>query len=339
MPSSRSCLGLAAFVVVGAFALSSEAQQQPQGFAVERLYQSAPGAGWFVMDALDMGGALGGVMALSLGYAHDPLRVRSSDGARRLAVVSDQAAADFGFAVTHDRWRLYLNLDMPLVTQGQSGTLGGYEFTAPAVDPGTSPDRLSDARVGVDARLVGDASSAFRLGAGAQLFIPNGNTCYEDTSFGGTVHRCDYDTDGTFRAMGRVLLAGDVGLVTYAGQVGVHVRPRDDWPTPGAPEGSELLFGAAGGVKVPAWPSARWVSVVGAEVYGTTAFRDVLGSSGTALEALLSARIEGSAEGGAQLRLKLGGGPGIVQRFGAPEWRVVVAVELFDRGGDRDHAP
>src|SRR5579864_8371693 len=91
-------------------------QQQVQGFAVERFYPSAPGAGWFVMDTLDMYGGLGGVMALSGGYALKPLRL--TDGVQHLAVVSDQAFADLGVAVTYDRLRLYLNIDTPLVVKG-----------------------------------------------------------------------------------------------------------------------------------------------------------------------------------------------------------------------------
>src|SRR5260370_39812697 len=43
--------------------------QHPQGFAVERFYPSAPGGGWFVMDALDLRGGLGGALALTTGYA------------------------------------------------------------------------------------------------------------------------------------------------------------------------------------------------------------------------------------------------------------------------------
>ncbi len=195
---------VAAILLAGVtWATAAGAQQKAQGFGVERFYPSAPGAGWFVMDSLDMHGNLGGVMALTLGYAHDPWRVRSADGTRRLAVVSDEAFADFGFAVTYDRFRLYLNMDMPLAIEGQSGTVGGVSYLAPTVDPGSSPDTLSDVRVGFDARILGDERSPFRLGAGAQLFVPNGNTCWKDTT---NTDRCDYDTDGTYRAMGRVLL-------------------------------------------------------------------------------------------------------------------------------------
>jgi OmpA-OmpF porin, OOP family len=329
--SERRAFGCAA-IVLTASALSSRAgaQQQAQGFAVERLYPSAPGGGWFVMDDLDMHGGLGGAMALTAGYALKPLRV--TDGSQHIAVVSDRAFTDFGFAVTYDRWRLYLNLDAPLVTKGQSGTVGNYTFSADptgksllplSVDLGSNPDTLSDARIGADARVVGDARSPFRLGLGAQLIVPNGN-------------RSDYVTDRTYRAMARVLFAGDLRSFTVAGHVGAHVRPLDDSPAPGSPQGSEMLFGLAGGAKVPVGANATMVLVVGPEIFGATAFRSFLGSASTALEGLLTARLEGTANDGAQLRVKMGTGAGIDQHFGAPEWRFVIAIEIFDHSADRD---
>ncbi len=318
MPNSsryRASLALAALWAAILSPSRAQAQQQAQGFAVERFSPSAPGAGWFVMDALDMQGGLGGAMALTLGYARNPLRV--AEGQRNLAVVSDEASADFGFAVTYRRFRLSLNMDMPLVITGDGGTVGGYVFTHPSVTPGTNPDTLSDYRVGVDARILGQPDGRFRLGASAQLVIPNG-------------HRADYDTDDTFRGMVRALLAGDAGHFAYAGQLGVHIRPLDDSPTPGSPRGSELLFGAAGGAKLPVGRSADWGVVVGPEVYGATAFRSFFGSSDTALEGLLSGRLEGTRANRAQLRFKLGVGAGIDRQFGAPDWRVVVGAEMFN---------
>lgn len=322
----RSSRLVAAALAVLAWSGRAAAQQQVQSYSVERFYPSAPGAGWFVMDQVNEHGALGGVMAMTLGYAHDPLRVRTPDGSQRLAVVSDQAFADFGFAVTYDRFRLYLNLDMPLAIEGQSGTLGGYAFTAPRVDPASNPDTLSDARVGFDARLLGSPGGAFRLGAGAQLYVPSGNTCYPDPT---DVTRCDYDTDGTYRAMGRLLFAGDVGAFTYAGQIGLHVRPRDEGSAPG-PHGSELLFGAAAGARASAFPAGLTSLVVGPEVWGATSLRSPFTETETALEALLTARLESTTEDGPQLRIKIGPGVGIEQHFGAPEWRVVAGIEVHD---------
>ncbi len=298
------------------------AQQQAQGFAVERFYPSAPGAGWFVMDDLAMRGGIGGAVALTGGYAYKPLVV--TDGLHRLGVVTDQAFADVGLALTYDRYRFYLNFSHPMVIGGEGGTVGSYTYTAPSVDAGKNPDLITDVRVGYDVRLVGLSGSPFRLGVGAQLLIPNGD-------------RPDYDTDGTFRAMVRVLFAGDTGIYSYAGQLGWHIRSLDDSPTPGSPLGSEVLFGIAAGPRFPISPAAHAAIVVGPEIYGETALHSFFGTTSTGLEALLTGRIEGTDDDRAQLRVKLGAGGGISAHFGAPEWRFVAAVELFQRDTDRDH--
>ena len=268
------------------------------------------------MDALELHGGLGGAMAMSVGYASNPLRIRPTDGSGPLALVSGQASAAFGVAASYDRWRLYLDMNMPLAITGQSGTIGEYQFVAPAVDLGSHPDTLSDARIGLDARLWGEVGGPFRLGAGVQLFVPNGN-------------RADYVTDGYYRGMGRVLFAGDLGGVSYAGLCGVHIRPLDDSPTPGSPQGSELLFGVAAGPRLELGSGAALV--VGPEVYGETAFRRFLAGPTTGLEALLTGRVEGELDNGMQLRAKLGAGGGLHPDYGAPEWRTVVSVEVAGR--------
>lgn len=319
MPSSRQRrVILASAVVLFAWtccASQAHAQQSAQGFGVERFYPSAPGGGWFVMDALDMHGGLGGTMGLTVGYARNPLRLL--DGARTLDVVSHQLFAGIGLAVTYDRWRWYLNLDAPFFVHGDSGTIGGYAFSGPSVDVASHPDTLSDARIGMDVRIAGGPGSRFRLGAGAQIFVPFGD-------------RADYVTDGTLRAMVRVLVAGDLGIFTYAAHVGVHVRTLDEAPVPGSPQGSEMLFGVAAGARIPVGRTGRFAVVVGPEVYGATAFRSFFGFTGTDLEGLLSARIEGTRPTGMQLRVKLAGGFGVLQGFGAPDWRVVIGIEAFD---------
>jgi hypothetical protein len=311
---SSSAIAIAVAAAACAFAPVARAQPSPaQGFAVERLYASAPGGGWFVMDSLDMHGGLGGAFAVTTGYAWSSLRV--PDGSEHLAVVSHQAFADFGFAATYDRYRLYIDVTSPLAISGDSGTVGGYAFTAPAADPGKDPDVVTDARIGFDARLIGDARSPFRLGAGAQLFVPSGNSA-------------DYETDGTYRGMVRLLAAGDVGSFTYAGQLGAHIRPLDESPTPQGPQGSELLFGVAGGLKAPLGSSAA--VIVGPEIWGESAFKSLFGGSTTGLEAMLTSRIEGTGDDGGQVRVKLGSGGGLNPQFGAPEWRFVLGVEIFD---------
>jgi hypothetical protein len=310
----RAPLALAAAGIVGGWwASAARAQQQAQGFAVERLYQSAPGAGWFVMDDLSMHGGLGGGLSLSLGYAHRPLQVTSPDGSQNLDVVQHQAFARVALAVTYDRYRLDASFSSPLRVAGRSGVLGNWEFTGPSANLEQNPDAISDVQIGFEARFFGEPTDPVRLGASAHLIAPSGD-------------RFDYLTDDTYRAAGRLLFAGDLGRFAYAGQVGVHVRPLDEAPVPGSPRGSELLFGVAGGARLPILGDSI---VVGPEVFGATAFRSFFGSQTTALEGLLTARFDGSALSARRVGIKLGVGAGIHPQFGAPEWRAVVAFEIL----------
>jgi len=305
MPSSRAPRACA----LGALLLSLAAQAQTpvQGFDAERFYPSAPGAGWFVMDSLDMHGELGGAFSFASRYERDPLRVGGT------AVVTDSAYGQVAAAVTFRSWRFSLGFDFPYAVKGRTVTLGGYAYPGPDLDLGSHPDTLSDVRLGVDTRLLGEADGPFRAGLGAHLWIPSGPVD-------------QYVSDGTYRGMVRLLFAGDVAWLAYAGNVGVHVRPRDDGGVPGGPRGSELLFGAAAGVKLPIGESHR--AVIGPEVYGATAFEGFLKSDTTSAEALLSGRIEGT-RAGIQLRVKLGAGVGLGSSFGTPAWRVMFQIEMF----------
>ncbi len=313
-------------------ASSAAAQQQPpqaQGFDLERMYTSAPGAGWFVMDAIDMHGQLGGAVAAVTSYARNPLRV--TDGTQHISVVSDEAFLQIGAAGTYDRFRVYASFDSPLTVQGHGGVVGGYAFSAPSMDPGTSPDAISHARFGADMRLLGEHAAPFRLGLGAQLWLPGGSP--------GSL-RTNYLSDGppgsalgAYAAQARGLFAGDVGVLAYAGHVGLYLRQVDDRDVPGSPRGSEALFGAAAGAKIAPCDACGVRLVVGPEVFGATALASFLATNATALEGLLTGRLEGTAEDRAQIRVKLGAGGGLNARFGAPEARFVLGVELFDSGG------
>lgn len=297
--------------VLGALllALSARAQTPVQGFNAERFAPSAPGAGWFVMDSLDMHGELGGALSFAARYAHEPLRVSAS----RVPVVTDSAYGQVAGAITWRSLRFSFGFDFPFAVKGPGVTAGGFQYPAVDVDLGSNPDTLSDVRVGVDARLLGEWDGPFRLGLGAQLWIPSGRPE-------------EYLSDGTYRGMVRVLVAGDVGGFTYAGHVGVHIRPRDDGGVPGAPRGSELLFGAAAGARLFVAQSSR--VVIGPEVSGATAFAGFFKSETTTAEALLSTRWEGTGSG-PQIRVKLGAGVGLGSSFGTPAWRVVFQIELF----------
>jgi hypothetical protein len=255
---------------------------------------------------------VGGAISLTTGYSRNPLEVTSPDGTRRLALVSGEAFADVAAAVSYHRYRVYLNLPVPLLVTGNSGTLGPYQLTGPSLSIGANPDTISDSRVGFDMRLFGKPGSSFRLGAGAQLIIPSGV-------------RADYVTDGRYRGMFRLLAAGDAGRFSYAGLLGMHIRPVEGSLPPDSPKGNELLFGVSAGRRFSA--GNGWAIVVGPEFYGETAVRSFFNGQ-TGSEGLLTGRLEGTGDG-RHLRIKMGIGHGFVQQFGAPEWRILFGVELF----------
>jgi len=203
------------------------------GFALERLYPSAPGGGWIVLDDLGMHGGYGGAMSVTGGYASNALA----------PTVTDSAFMNIGLAVSYDRFRLYLDLTSPLANKG----------SGPQQDIGNNPDLISDPRVGFDARLFGGAHDPFRFGIGAQIFFPNGT-------------RADYVSDETMRAMFRLLFAGDIGKFTYAANAGLHLRTQ--WEGPeflfGAAVGVRLPVGT---------DKKSWAFVLGPEIFGETALR------------------------------------------------------------------
>jgi OmpA-OmpF porin, OOP family len=311
-------LGVTTLLGVLLFALRAAAQPVAQGFALERYYPAPPGAAWLVMDDLKLDGKLGAGLTVTTGYANRPYSLALADGTSRLDVVSHQAFVDVGMAVFYDRYRLSLNLADPLYTAGTSGTAAGYQLTAPATDPGKYPDKVTDFRVGLDARLFGALQDSLRLGVSAQLWVPSGE-------------RSLYGTDGTLRAMFRALFAGEPGMLAYAGHLGVHVRPLAESPALGAPRGSELLFGVAAGSQFIVSRARAVRAVVGPEVWGATAFRNIFGQYTSSVEALLGARLERTEAGGAHTLVKIGFGEGIHAQLGAPAWRAVLAVELHDR--------
>lgn len=306
----RSLLARVALFIV--WSSLANAQQQAPGFAVERLYLSAPGGGWFVMDDLDIRGKLGGALSVTSSYAHNPLVIAGPGGNQHLAVVSQEAFLEIGAAVSYNRFRGYLNLPLPFLLTGTSGALGQYQYTAPSVSLGTDPDTVSDTTLGLDVRIYGSPENSVRLGVGAQAIIPSGV-------------RSDYVTDGRYGGMFRFLVAGGSSAFTYAGQLGVHIRPLNDAPVPGSPIGNEFLFGVSGGRRFTGLND--WSLVVGPEFFGQTAFHEFF-SGATGSEGLLTTRFERIGPG-RNLRIKFGIGHALEQDFGTPQWRIVAGVEIF----------
>ena len=280
------------------FASPAYAQSAPQGFAVERFSPVPAGGGWFANDELTMHGGLGGALSLTTSYARGPLRAGND-------YVEHEALIDAGFAITYETLRLSVDFVSPLVVHGRS--------MGPQVDPGTSPDLLSDTRIALAARVIGAHDSAFRLGVEGELFVPSGE-------------RADFVTDGRYRGIFRIVVAGDRDGYVYSAHVGLHIRTLSDESMAQGPRGSELLFGAAFGPRFPV--SKNMAFVFGPEIFGTSAISAFAHHDTSALEGLLTARFETLDRWEPTLRLKLGGGGGLHPFFGAPEWRAIIGIEL-----------
>src|SRR5215468_12775768 len=97
-------------------ALPARAQTPVQGFDAERFFPSAPGAGWFVMDSLDMHGELGGAVSFSARYARDPLRVGG------VTVVTDSGYGQIAGSITFRSWRWSVAFDVPIAVKGRTAT-------------------------------------------------------------------------------------------------------------------------------------------------------------------------------------------------------------------------
>ena len=304
--------GLVAFLLFAGFAGTAGAQQTAQGFAIDRFYPAGPGSGWIVMDDLNTKDGLGGTVSLTTDYAAHPLVVTSANGTQRLLLVSNEAFLSIGVAMTYDRWRGYFYFPMPLAVNGNSGSVGAYQFSGPNFTVGNDPDTATDPVMGVDLRLFGQADARVRLGVNAQLIFPSGT-------------RADYDTDGTYRGIVRLLAAGDSGAFSYAGQVGMQARTLNNPAVPGGPNGDEFLYGLSGGRKFLV--SDKWSLALGPEIFGETAFNSFYASQQTGVEGLFTTRFERTS-GRRRVRLKIGLGHGIVQHFGAPEWQMVLGVEV-----------
>src|SRR5260370_23240438 len=178
--------------------------------------------------------------------------------------------------------------------------LGPFQLNAPAVSVGTNPDAVSDPRMGLDMGFGGNQGGLLGLGAGAQLIFPIGD-------------RADYVSDGRYRGMLRFLAAGDSRAFSYAVQLGVHIRPLNDSPAPGSPNGSEFLFGGSAGRRFTV--ARDWTAIVGPEGFGETAFVSFFTPQQTGVEGLLTTRFERVGHG-RNLRIRMGPGHGLVQTFG-----------------------
>jgi outer membrane protein OmpA-like peptidoglycan-associated protein len=313
-----ACALLSALSVAAAGGLAEAQGLEPQravGFGINRFDPSDRGSEWFALDSLDMRGHLRLAAGLVNDYAYKPLVLYSADGQEQAAIVEHQVFWHLGAAVTLFN-KLKIGLDFPLaiynsgdtgsIEGGQAGTRDDFVFDAPHGRP------LGDLRLTGTYKVFGAYKQVLTVAAGASIYLPTGDTA-------------SYTGDDSVRFMPFGLAAGSKGILTYAGKLGIMIRP-------GAAEGggfddasgSELSFGVSGGARIMGGKL-----VVGPEIYGTTVFTEFASNRATAVDVLLGGHYVLPKLGPLPEGFRAGAalGPGLSHGIGTPVLRFVASVE------------
>ncbi len=303
MIHTRRCAALFVSLLTTTASFPAFAQSSPaQGFALNRFDPSELGSEWFSLESLDLRGD--GRLAFGVvgDWSHKPLVLYGADGSEKNQIVSDQLFVHAGGnIILANRFRLSASLPIAAYQKGNQVVVGGTNYAEPA-NAG-----IGDLRLGADARLVGELNDPFTMAIGLQVYLPTGS-------------RSDYTGDGKVRLLPRLLGAGEIGPFVYAAKLGVQYRALDD-TFAGSPIGTEVIYGAAAGIR-----TSDEKIVVGPELYGSTVV-----TSGDAFFKKLTTPLElvlgGHFTLGDEFRLGAGIGPGLTRGFGTPQLRVLASIE------------
>jgi OmpA-OmpF porin, OOP family len=308
-----------ALAAAAAFHVTPASAQQvveARGYAANRFEPSERGSHWFANESLDLRGHFRPAIGIIGEYSYRSLLIFAPDDDVQNSVVRNAFYLHPGASmVFFDRLRISASMPIQAAVDGHSGsvTRDGVTtfFAAPPRYGG-----LGDLRFGADVRLYGVHGDAITIAGGLQAWAPTGL-------------RSQWAGDNNWRLKPRVMVAGDIGMFTYAGSLGVMWRERNEIIGHGA-IGSELNLTAAGGVRV-----LDKNLVVGPEIWMSTVFDEFFGKKETPVEAALGAHYLALD----QVRFGAFGALGLDRSFGAPVGRYGVMVEwapgvVDDRDGD-----
>ena len=293
----------AAVMGVTLLCFGREAGAQQQGFALDQFDPSERGSDWFSVESLDLRGNLRPAIGVVMDGAYRPLAIFAADGTVQASIIRNQVFAHAGASlVLWDRLRVGFNLPVEVWQDGHNGVIDGVTYVAPQSQPA-----VGDLRFGADLRLVGTYGTPFTLALGARAYVPTGS-------------RSDYIGDGAVRIDGRLEVAGDLDIFTYALRAGAEYRNLEQ-TIGGSPIGSQFLFGGAAGFRL-----FERNFVIGPEVYGATIITDgdaVFARKSTPVDAILGAHLTVARD----FRFGAGGGLGLTRGYGSPEARWMASVE------------
>jgi OOP family OmpA-OmpF porin len=302
-----------------ALSVSAPALAQEK-FALDRYEPSERGSDWFANESLDLRGHVRPALGVVGDWAYRPLVLYDANGDEQAAVVEHQVFAHLGGAlILWDRLRLGVSVPLLVYTRGEDLEAANSSFST------EETTTIGDPRFSLDLRLVGEYRSAFSLAIGAQVFVPVGN---QDA----------FASDGKVRVRPRLMMAGDLGPLAYAAQVGLNFRTRDE-NLGDDPFGNEAVFSAGLGLR-----TSDGKLLVGPEIFGSTVVSDsgdgAFERRTTPLEVIFGAKYRVTDS----VRIGAGVGPGLTRGIGAPELRGLLSIEWMpdiekkegpkDRDGD-----
>ncbi len=281
--------------------LARAGSARADGFASDRFQPAPAGSDWAALDSLRFsnGAGLAPAARLDLDWAHDPLLLRTADGAVERAVLRNQTTASLGFSLAlRERFRFELGVPFATFNNGEGGAVTG---TLPI--PASAA--FGDVRLGADALLFGEREGALRLAAGVAVFLPTGS-------------RHGYTSDGTARVVPRLSAAGDAGAFAWAAQAKLELNRDESGLAQDA--STRLDLGLSAGWRVL---DERLLIgpelTAGAVLFQGARFHD---QDSAPVEGLLSARYRLSPD----WQLGLGAGTAFTSGAGAAEPRLVASL-------------
>jgi outer membrane protein OmpA-like peptidoglycan-associated protein len=322
MRFSYSWLVATLFLFVGI--QSAAAQVKTDDFSTNR-FNPAPGPGnYFMVDGAGVGGHLTPSLALFIDYAHRPFVIADTDcdADGENCEISGDTTDIVKYQLTFTPMatltlfqRLQLGVAVPLVqTSGESAAflVRGANGDTENVDiRGGDSFGVGDPRVSAKVRILGSGSDGFTLAAAAWVGIPLGNATAEGANIG----------DEGLTAGGHVIGEIKLGKFSFAGNAGGVYRP--DRQLLSTEVGPELTWGLGAGFQ--ATSLLRLI----AEGTGATQFTDQQDEN--PIEARAGAEL---TQG--DFAVLLGGGAGILNGVGVPNFRVFAGAAYRPAGLDAD---
>lgn len=309
-------LTLAALTLGVLLLAPTSSAEAPRGFVLDRLDPSERGSEWFVLDSLDLRGHLRPAAGVVGSFTHKPLVVYDRDWRYVASLVEHQVLVHPGASIVlWSRMRAAISLPIAVYQTG--------DFIVGAPSPAAA---VGDLRVSGDVRVVGEHGGPITGALGVSLYVPTGS-------------RDDYMSDGRVRFLPRATVAGDLSIFTYSARVGYHHRTLTTLTTlthtlASGPFGSEIVFGAAAGVRL-----ADRKLVVGPELYGASILDGGSFAAGrrTPIEGLIGAHYTV-----ADVRFGGGLGAGLTRGWGTPALRAILSAEWtpgYSEDTDKDGIP